>query len=225
MTKSDLISTIADAAGCSKGAAETAYDRLIDKIASTIPLRARRTYAGWAASSANGPKPARAATRAPGRKSRSPPDTGSNSSPRRRCAIGFRLRSRQKRPNKPGNRVLQTSAYQVENSCEVRPRRTPLDRTKQSGGTAVSEALFALKPIDIRTAAHGHIRGQGSGLGVHGSSPAVVSNPRSEPVSDDLMACCTRSSSHTVAACCGCTNIPRPAGGAQEAGTILSVGC
>ena len=36
MTKSDLISTIADAAGCSKGAAETAYDRLIDKIASTI---------------------------------------------------------------------------------------------------------------------------------------------------------------------------------------------
>ena len=36
MTKSDLISTIADAAGCSKGAAETAYDRLIEKIASTI---------------------------------------------------------------------------------------------------------------------------------------------------------------------------------------------
>jgi DNA-binding protein HU-beta len=36
MTKSDLISTIADAAGCSKGAAETAYDRLIDKIANTI---------------------------------------------------------------------------------------------------------------------------------------------------------------------------------------------
>ena len=36
MTKGDLISTIADAAGCSKGAAETAYDRLIDKIASTI---------------------------------------------------------------------------------------------------------------------------------------------------------------------------------------------
>ena len=32
---------------------------------------------------------------------------------------------------------------------------------------------------------------------------------------------CTRSSSHTVAACCGCTNIPRSAGGAQEAGTIL----
>jgi hypothetical protein len=31
------------------------------------------------------------------------------------------------------------------------------------------------------------------------------------------MACCTRSSSHTAAACCGCTNIPRPAGGAQEA--------
>ena len=41
----------------------------------------------------------------------------------------------------------------------------------------------------------------------------------------DLMACCTRSSSHTVAACCGCTNIPRPAGRAQEAGTILLVGC
>src|SRR3954464_4312247 len=38
------------------------------------------------------------------------------------------------------------------------------------------------------------------------------------------MVCCTRSSSHTVAACCGCTNIPHPAGGAQEAGTILSVG-
>ena len=30
---------------------------------------------------------------------------------------------------------------------------------------------------------HGHIRGQGSGLGVHGSSPAVGSDPRSEPVS------------------------------------------
>jgi hypothetical protein len=39
------------------------------------------------------------------------------------------------------------------------------------------------------------------------------------------MACCTRSSSHAVAACCGCTNIPHPAGVAQEAGTILSVGC
>jgi hypothetical protein len=38
------------------------------------------------------------------------------------------------------------------------------------------------------------------------------------------MACSTRSNSHTVAACCGCTNIPRPVGGAQEAGTILSVG-
>ena len=36
MTKSHLISTIADAAGCSKGTAETAYDRLIEKIASTI---------------------------------------------------------------------------------------------------------------------------------------------------------------------------------------------
>ena len=36
MTKADLISTIADAAGCSKAAAETAYDRLIDKIAGTI---------------------------------------------------------------------------------------------------------------------------------------------------------------------------------------------
>jgi len=42
---------------------------------------------------------------------------------------------------------------------------------------------------------------------------------------DDLIACCTRSSSHSVAACCGCTNIPPTAGGAQEAGTILSVGC
>src|SRR5260370_14397700 len=58
-----------------------------------------------------------------------------------------------------------------------------------------------------------------------GSAPAVVWDPRSEPVFHDLMACCTRSSSHTVAACCGCTNIPRPVGGAQEAGTILSVGC
>jgi DNA-binding protein HU-beta len=36
MTKGDLISTIADAAGCSKAAAEMAYDRLIDKIAGTI---------------------------------------------------------------------------------------------------------------------------------------------------------------------------------------------
>src|SRR5215469_10286139 len=58
-----------------------------------------------------------------------------------------------------------------------------------------------------------------------GSSPAVGPNPKSEPVSIDLMACCTRSSSHTVATCCGCTNIPRTARGAQEAGTILSVGC
>src|SRR6478752_7106609 len=30
---------------------------------------------------------------------------------------------------------------------------------------------------------HGHVRGQGSVLGVHGSSPAVGSDPRSEPVS------------------------------------------
>src|SRR3954467_8921993 len=36
MTKSDLISTIADAAGCSKAAAEKAYNRFIEKIASTI---------------------------------------------------------------------------------------------------------------------------------------------------------------------------------------------
>src|SRR3954447_15786619 len=36
MIKSDLISTIADAAGCTKGAAETAYDRLVDRIAGTI---------------------------------------------------------------------------------------------------------------------------------------------------------------------------------------------
>ena len=42
---------------------------------------------------------------------------------------------------------------------------------------------------------------------------------------DDLTTCGTRSSSHTVAACCGGTNIPHPAGVAQEAGTILSVGC
>src|SRR3954471_14886689 len=33
------------------------------------------------------------------------------------------------------------------------------------------------------TSSHGHIRGQGSDLGVHGSSPAVGSDPRSEPVS------------------------------------------
>ena len=36
MTKSDLISTIAAAADCSKASAEAAYDRLIDKIAGTI---------------------------------------------------------------------------------------------------------------------------------------------------------------------------------------------
>jgi len=36
MTKGDLIATIADAAGCSKSSAKTAYDSLIDKIASTI---------------------------------------------------------------------------------------------------------------------------------------------------------------------------------------------
>src|SRR5205823_1822575 len=29
---------------------------------------------------------------------------------------------------------------------------------------------------------HGHVRSQGSGLGVHASSPVVVSDPRSEPV-------------------------------------------
>jgi len=37
-------------------------------------------------------------------------------------------------------------------------------------------------------------------------------------LSSGTPSCCTRSSSHTVAACCGCTNIPRTAGGAQEAG-------
>jgi|SRR3954451_11105094 len=36
MTKGDLVTTIADAAGCSKASAEAAYDSLIDKIASTI---------------------------------------------------------------------------------------------------------------------------------------------------------------------------------------------
>ncbi|MFL5287728.1 MAG: HU family DNA-binding protein [Rhodopila sp.] len=36
MTKADLISTIAEAAGCSKASAEAAYDRLIDKIAGTL---------------------------------------------------------------------------------------------------------------------------------------------------------------------------------------------
>jgi hypothetical protein len=38
----------------------------------------------------------------------------------------------------------------------------------------------------------------------------------------DLMVCCTRSSSHTVAACFGCTNIPRSAGGAQEAPAVYT---
>ena len=44
MTKGDLISTIADAAGCSKGAAETAYDRLIDITDSPV-ARANRALA------------------------------------------------------------------------------------------------------------------------------------------------------------------------------------
>jgi len=58
-----------------------------------------------------------------------------------------------------------------------------------------------------------------------GDSPVVNFESKVRARFHDLMACCTRSSSHTVAACCGGTNIPRPAGGAQKAGTILSVGC
>jgi hypothetical protein len=46
-----------------------------------------------------------------------------------------------------------------------------------------------------------------------GISPAVGSDPRSEPVSMTRWHACTRSSSHTVAAYSGCTNIPRTAGG------------
>ena len=39
---------------------------------------------------------------------------------------------------------------------------------------------FSKKPNDR---SHGHIRGQGSRLGVHRSSPATGSDPRSEPAS------------------------------------------
>src|SRR5205823_6790198 len=61
---------------------------------------------------------------------------------------------------------------------------------------------------------HGHLCSQEAGLGVLGSSPSLFRIQGLSPF-HDLVACCTRSSSHTVAACCGCTNIPRPAGGAQ----------
>ena len=61
---------------------------------------------------------------------------------------------------------------------------------------------------------------KGQVYGFMGSSPAVGSDPKSEPF-HDLMACCTRSSSHTVAACCGCTNIPHPAGGLRRPGPFF----
>ena len=58
---------------------------------------------------------------------------------------------------------------------------------------AGKDGLLPHEPLDYVTLhlqqgiesdhSHGHIRGQGSGLGVHGSSPAVGSDPRSEPVS------------------------------------------
>ena len=44
-------------------------------------------------------------------------------------------------------------------------------------------AAILTRHPDRVTASHGHVRGQGSGLEVHGSSPAVGSDPRSEPVS------------------------------------------
>src|SRR5215472_7061999 len=49
---------------------------------------------------------------------------------------------------------------------------------------------------------------------VYGSSAVLRPLVRIQSLSPfhDLMACCTRSSSHTVAAYCGCANIPRPAG-------------
>jgi hypothetical protein len=71
---------------------------------------------------------------------------------------------------------------------------------------------------------HGHIRGQGSDLGFHEQFSGCWCRIQGLSPFHDLMACCTRSNSHTVAARRGCTNIPHPAGGAQEAGTILSVG-
>src|SRR3712207_7555976 len=43
----------------------------------------------------------------------------------------------------------------------------------------------------------------------------------SDVCSSDLMLCRTRSSSHTVAACCGCTNIPHPAGELRRPGPFF----
>ena len=68
---------------------------------------------------------------------------------------------------------------------------------------------------------HGHVRSQGSGLRVHGQFSGRWFGSKVWARFHDLMACCTRSSSHSVAACCGCTNIPRPAGGLRRPGPFL----
>jgi hypothetical protein len=64
---------------------------------------------------------------------------------------------------------------------------------------------------------------KGSGLEVHGSSPAVGSDPRSEPVS------MTRCMPHQIKLTYGRRLLrlhqhPASDGGAQETGTILSFG-
>ena len=68
---------------------------------------------------------------------------------------------------------------------------------------------------------HGHARSQGSGLRVHGQFSGRWFGSKVWARFHDLMACCTRSSSHSVAACCGCTNIPRPAGGLRRPGPFF----
>lgn len=75
MTKSDLISTIAAAADCSKASAEAAYDRLIDKIAGTIVAEGEADIRGLGIFKRERTPPARGATRGLARRSRSPPAT------------------------------------------------------------------------------------------------------------------------------------------------------
>ena len=94
---------------------------------------------------------------------------------------------------------------------QARIVRFPAERLAQWRGHEGQLRLGMTSSIDA-----GAMAGIGASASLLGASAKVAS---------DLMAFCTRSSSHMVAACCGSTNIPRPAGEAQKAGTILTVCC
>ena len=73
------------------------------------------------------------------------------------------------------------SPDQNENRTSTRPRRWfCADPDRAARGSC--RACRTCPQPELSDRSHGHVRGQGSGLGAHGSSPGGGSDPRFEPV-------------------------------------------